>query len=150
MPHAYIENVTFSDGTTHHFNTNDIVLFVGPNNSGKSEALRGLRDRLQNERHPNVVIRSAKPARHGTLAELRQWLREKMQVTGEGDEENYTCRNQSIAARQLENFWTTQPAMGQLMHFFARTWALKNACPCVTHRKASLRPPGIPYTQFSF
>lgn len=41
-PTLSFETVTFSDGTTLSFEDDDIVVFVGPNNAGKSAALREL------------------------------------------------------------------------------------------------------------
>ena len=40
-----IESATFSDGTAVSFNRNDIVILVGPNNAGKSVALRNMKKR---------------------------------------------------------------------------------------------------------
>ena len=39
LPTAWIEEASFSDGSKVAFNENDIVVFVGPNNSGKSASL---------------------------------------------------------------------------------------------------------------
>jgi ABC-type sugar transport system ATPase subunit len=39
-PMLALETTTFSDGTTLTFEDDDIVVFVGPNNAGKSASLR--------------------------------------------------------------------------------------------------------------
>ena len=41
-PAVTFNSITFSDGTTISLEPNDVVVFVGPNNAGKSVALREL------------------------------------------------------------------------------------------------------------
>lgn len=72
-PRAWIDQITFSDGTSLQFTKSDIVLIVGPNNAGKSAALRAIRDKLsQNLRSP--VISDVALAREGTPDEVVEWL----------------------------------------------------------------------------
>ena len=42
LPSVTFESLTFSDGTTVQLDPTDIVVFIGPNNAGKSAALREL------------------------------------------------------------------------------------------------------------
>ena len=73
IPRAWIDQITFSDGTSLRFSKSDIVLIVGPNNAGKSAALRAIRDKLsQNLRSP--VISNVDVAREGTADEVVNWL----------------------------------------------------------------------------
>jgi ABC-type multidrug transport system ATPase subunit len=39
-PTLFFESITFSDGTTLSFEDDEIVVFVGPNNAGKSATLK--------------------------------------------------------------------------------------------------------------
>lgn len=72
-PRAWIDQITFSDGTSLQFTKSDIVLIVGPNNAGKSAALRAIRDKLsQDLRSP--VISDVALAREGTPDEVVEWL----------------------------------------------------------------------------
>lgn len=41
-PSLSFESITFSDGQTLNFDSDEIIVFVGPNNAGKSAALREL------------------------------------------------------------------------------------------------------------
>ncbi|MBA3613091.1 MAG: AAA family ATPase [Nitrospirales bacterium] len=45
IPRVAISQLTFSDWTEVVISQNDIVLVVGPNNAGKSAALRAIRDK---------------------------------------------------------------------------------------------------------
>ncbi|MBR5279291.1 MAG: ATP-binding protein [Clostridia bacterium] len=52
---GYISNLTFNDGKELAIAANDIVVFVGPNNAGKSQALKDLYA-LSEEKSPSVII----------------------------------------------------------------------------------------------
>ena len=39
---VHISEISFNDGTVLHLNKNDLVIFVGPNNVGKSQALNDI------------------------------------------------------------------------------------------------------------
>lgn len=74
QPRVAISRLVFSDGTDITITPNDIVLVVGPNNAGKSAALRAIRDKLQNASHKSPVLSSIEVARSGSLAEFSNWL----------------------------------------------------------------------------
>ena len=72
-PSITFESLTFSDGSVVHLQPDDIVVFVGPNNAGKSAALRELEVHFG----PPVVqtvIKSATLRRDGTAVQLREFL----------------------------------------------------------------------------
>jgi len=73
-PRVAIRRLVFSDGTEVALGTNDIVLVVGPNNAGKSAALRAIRDKLQNASHKSPVLQTVELLRSGSLAEFSSWL----------------------------------------------------------------------------
>ena len=52
---AYISSVTFNNGARLNVNADDIVVFVGPNNAGKSQSLRDIYF-LAARQMQNVVI----------------------------------------------------------------------------------------------
>lgn len=74
MPRVAISNLTFSDGSDVPISPNDVVLVVGPNNAGKSAALRAIRDKLQNAAHKSPVLQSLQIQRTGSLEEFSSWL----------------------------------------------------------------------------
>ena len=45
-PRVWVEQIEFNDGSRLDFGKSDIVVIVGPNNSGKSATLRSIRDLL--------------------------------------------------------------------------------------------------------
>ena len=54
-PKNYINRIVFNDGTKMDINENDIIVFVGPNNAGKSQALKDIYE-LSNRKQPSVVV----------------------------------------------------------------------------------------------
>ena len=52
----YINEITFNNGNTFSIERDDIVVFVGPNNSGKSASIREINNLLQNNLKTNTII----------------------------------------------------------------------------------------------
>jgi len=73
-PRLWISELSFSDGSSLQLKSDDIIVIVGPNNSGKSEALRGINQKLSNLLTPNPVILELKSERQGEPSSLEDWL----------------------------------------------------------------------------
>lgn len=80
-PRIALKKLTFSDSSEINCGDDDIVVFVGPNNSGKSEALRNILAKAQNKSSSGVVIPDLEFDRQGSADDLADWL-------------NRTCRQQ--------------------------------------------------------
>jgi ABC-type branched-subunit amino acid transport system ATPase component len=52
---TYISKLFFNNGESLDLKENDIVLFVGPNNAGKSQSLNDIYTKCQNEQNTIVV-----------------------------------------------------------------------------------------------
>ena len=109
-PAVRFRSITFSDDTTLELDPADVVVFVGPNNAGKSLALRELQQRL---RQPGTtrVIKSATPDFVGTtqdlLAYVKQHGRENRESPG-----NYSGYRFSIHANQMPRYWKQKTLHG--------------------------------------
>jgi hypothetical protein len=70
-----IESITFS-GSPEPVSTIDseVIVIVGPNNSGKSRALREIQQRTAASDAATVVISALKARRQGTVTDLKAWL----------------------------------------------------------------------------
>lgn len=73
-PRSWLESATFSDDTTINFNSNDIVIFVGPNNAGKSVALKNIIEKARDKNSLGVVIKDVSINSSGDEDELIAWL----------------------------------------------------------------------------
>ena len=81
-PELCFETITFSDGVTLELDEDDIVVFVGPNNAGKSAALRELEGWVARSTAGNV-IKNATMTKKGTHEDLRTYLEAKAQKSGD-------------------------------------------------------------------
>jgi ABC-type multidrug transport system ATPase subunit len=79
-PTLSFETITFSDGVTLTLQDDDIVVFVGPNNAGKSAALRELEMSVARQTR-GAVITSTTLRKHGTAEDLRSFLELNAQKT---------------------------------------------------------------------
>ena len=52
---GYISKITFNDGKELKINKNDIVVFVGPNNAGKSQSLKDIYSLAERKSHRTVI-----------------------------------------------------------------------------------------------
>jgi len=73
-PSASITELVFSAGSSLSIGPNDIVLVVGPNNSGKSATLRAIRDKLNEPSSPSPVLQAIRLAKRGTVEEFTAWV----------------------------------------------------------------------------
>lgn len=81
-PRLSFEAITFSDETTLTLDEDDIVVFVGPNNAGKSAALREL-EIWVGRSIPGLVIKRTTIKKVGTQNDLRAYLDAKAQKNGD-------------------------------------------------------------------
>lgn len=107
-PIVNFQSVTFSDGSTIELDDSDVVVFVGPNNAGKSLALTELEGHLNNIVGP-MVVATASVRRTGTKEEFVRWLREHMRIESQGSSWIYSAYGRSIhTSRGPEQMWSRQ------------------------------------------
>ena len=81
-PQVTFESVTFSDGTTVEIEPNDVIVLVGPNNAGKSLALRELEDYVGGKPEARVLI-STKVRTVGTPESFEEFVRKNARVVSQ-------------------------------------------------------------------
>ena len=81
-PRLLFNSITFSDRTELELEEDDIVVFVGPNNSGKSAALRELEAWVARS-VPGLVVKNAELHKEGTQDDLRAYLEINAQKSGD-------------------------------------------------------------------
>jgi predicted ATPase len=80
-PRVVITRLTFKDGTEIPLSPKDVVLVVGPNNAGKSEMLRAIKNKLSSPANNSPVIQQLEIQRLGNLDIFKNWLLEKNTLT---------------------------------------------------------------------
>ena len=68
-PEFYISEITCGDGTQIPIKSNDIIVFVGPNNSGKSQALKDIYALYLSINEPHNVVKELKKQKDSTNLE---------------------------------------------------------------------------------
>jgi hypothetical protein len=119
-PRIWIEKLTFSDGTIVNLTRDDIIVIVGPNNSGKSEALRGIKEKFTDLRSFNPVIAHLSLAREGTPEDLSAWLEgSTKKVVHSNQDLSYSAHGTNIRAQRATDLWlNTSDPLAELSRFF--------------------------------
>ena len=73
-PRVWISEATFSDGTALKFDKNDIVVFVGPNNVGKSAALKEMHTFLRQKQDIGKVVKTIQIEKEGSLEDCLEYI----------------------------------------------------------------------------
>ncbi len=124
-PRVNLDSITFSDGTTIPMPRSGVVVIVGPNNSGKSQALRDIRDLLGNNSElSNKVVSSIASHTEGTIEELTAFVRRAGRVHISGSQEQVQGRmGHSFGLQDMSSWWggTGRGPLGQLFTLHAST-----------------------------
>lgn len=80
-PHLTFEKITFSNGETFEFEQDEIVVFVGPNNAGKSAALKEMQNFVARN-VGQVVIKDVNFRKVGNKEDLDAYLKNNASITG--------------------------------------------------------------------
>lgn len=122
-PSITFESLTFSDGTVVEFEPTDVVLFVGPNNAGKSAALREIEQRI-GQPIDGTVIKGAKLRRIGSIEEVRRLIESHARFTKDTPYFQYFGGGWSLPSQNLEHFWNVDS--GSLRPLFCRRIATES------------------------
>ena len=117
-PKLFFETITFSDGTTLTLEEDDIVVFVGPNNAGKSAALRELEGWVARSTSGHVV-KNATMTQKGTQKDLRTYLEAKAQKSGNNTDLHYGGIGYNIHHTHL-NYFDNPKDRHPVAPFFAK------------------------------
>lgn len=119
LPRIWVSGITFSDGTTLALAKDDIVLIVGPNNSGKSAALRGIHQKVEDDHKQSPVVSSLSLERIGTGNDVVEWIK-GIAVTDPGVSPAnplYRMMGRSVWQGNAVAYWPTN-ALHDLAGFF--------------------------------
>ncbi len=101
LPSVSITSVTFSGGATVSLGPQEKVILVGPNNSGKSQALRDILDICRKGlKGRTPVVTGLGLSKGGTLEDLKGFL----EAQAVFKEERYHYRNWTLPANHIQ-FW---------------------------------------------
>lgn len=107
MVRVWLSSISFNDGTQVELKRDDVVVFVGPNNAGKSETLRELRTSIQNPAIPRKIITNSKLEIDGSVADLNVFLRgiSIVDEIGSAPQTGYRGWNFSVNSGSFDDWW---------------------------------------------
>ena len=124
MTKIWISEIEFNDGTKIALNKNEIVVFVGPNNAGKSATLKEASSLLKskvNGKQNAKVLKNLIISKEGDEADFKSFLDSISTKKLLGNPEpHYQGFGFSIYAPHIGNSWTNSDnGLGELSSIFA-------------------------------
>lgn len=114
-PKAYLSAITFSDGTTISTASSDIIVVVGPNNVGKSVALRDIHDKVLSPKNDTQVATHVDVSQSGSVDDLEAWLdetcRRQTQQNNPGNP-SYSRLGTTVHKQQAASWWSNAQTNG--------------------------------------
>ncbi len=115
-PGGYISKLQFNNGESLDILQNDIVVFVGPNNSGKSQSLKDIFT-LCYRKDPSVVISDITITKNSSL--LKPFLESIANVTKSGNYTNYQIFNfHANWTDNMQQSFMEDPVYGNMFNLF--------------------------------
>lgn len=112
---GYIAKIKFNTGKELDVNKNDIVVFVGPNNAGKSQSLSDIYQ-LSNNKVPTVVISDMVVSKEGSLKKL---LESTSMKHDNGHFIEYTTLNHRVTYHEgVEHSFANNQSFGEFRNWF--------------------------------
>lgn len=145
---GYISKLIFNNGLEISINENDIVVFVGPNNAGKSQSLKDIYDLCETKK-PTIVINDIEIIkRDGNIAEF---LDAVSTVDDRGNYKNYSGLGYNFASHAIANYRANK-YFGSIRPLFVtyldtlKRLTISNPATLITRKEAKSNP--IHYAAF--
>jgi len=119
-PELCVKDLQFSDGTTIAFQPGEIVVLVGPNNVGKSVALKNIDEKVAALRSPGIVVEDVTLAKHGDAGLVIRWLDATSRKTANhASSPTYHRMGARVNHAQAKELWSRADiGLGALRRFF--------------------------------
>lgn len=102
---GYISKLFLNNGKEIDINKNDIVIFVGPNNAGKSQALKDIYEICETKK-PSIVVNDIKLVKHA--GDIKTFLETISTVNDHGTYKNYEGLGYSFASHSISGYSTNK------------------------------------------
>ncbi len=112
-PRIFVANITFNSGQTITFNRDDIVVFVGANNVGKSQTLEQIISKASNPNAPSPPSNTVYTGNYQSNARPHQIIR-RVELMNEGTIDDYCqwTQNNFTLIPQLQGNYSPQQYRG--------------------------------------
>ena len=103
-PTFRVQSLSFSDGTSVSINPSDVVVLVGPNNAGKSRALKEIEEHASKP-IAGIVVKEVKFDYSGTVDELSSYIEDHSTIDNSGRQPVYKGYQFSVVCQRLPSLW---------------------------------------------
>jgi len=118
-PQVFLKSITFNDNVQLMLKQNSIIVFTGPNNSGKSQVLKDVESCLdQSNQKSTIVIKSFECDYQGTIDETT-FLRERFLEDGQGLYQLFEAGS-AFAKNTLQQYWHNHTLYNGLYKLFVK------------------------------
>lgn len=118
-PQIFLKNITFNDGSRIKLNRNSIIVFTGPNNSGKSQVLKDVENSLNSSCYdPKIVLKSIDTEFLGEINE-KNFLSNHF-VSLENQQYQQICSGISFSEESLLSKWKEQKLDDNILNLFVK------------------------------
>ena len=108
-PSIRVTKLQFSDGSKISIGNADVVVFVGPNNAGKSQALQDIQWQMSNSRS-GIAIKDSKFDFVGSAEDLENYIKKHSVFDDSREHPIYRGYNYSISAKWMSHDWEESPS----------------------------------------
>lgn len=100
-----LSSITFSGGEVVPIEPGSVLILVGPNNSGKSTALREIEDRVRSPGNVGTVVTQISEERDGTSEDFIEWLRHRYPSRQIQGRTQFLAKGSQLDAHQVVQNW---------------------------------------------
>ncbi|WP_181158578.1 AAA family ATPase [Leucobacter massiliensis] len=114
------ESITFNSGTKVDLPSEGVVIFTGPNNAGKSQALRDILGYVQDGiEYGGTVLSAAETTRSGSSDDAQAWVRDSLSVKMIDGTERVSVEGWGdVTPNDVVSYWANPPGLGPLTRTF--------------------------------
>ena len=111
---GYVSQIIFNNGKSLTTSSSDIVVFVGPNNAGKSQTLKDIYQLCSGFSNDSIVVSELNITKENTSIE--PYLEKYLNISGDSSNKYYNGLGFSIYSGNISS-WASEKAFGQFRDF---------------------------------
>lgn len=105
-PRFYIEKITFNDGKTLECDKDDIVVFVGANNAGKSASLKEISFKFKSKQNTTKVVTDITIAQQGEHTSFKSFFEDNSILSQESGNSSYRGFGYNIQSYSIDHYFS--------------------------------------------